>query len=129
MEYFTGLLRWCIDHWKVWGIGSIIGGGVAFVGWYSTQRKNWKEARTAKAHRAIDGKVIKLLQTHDGWKNWHPITGAGDIQVRSAEIAERASLDQEEVIESLERLEAKGRVKRVDGTSDNPAPRWQIIHR
>jgi hypothetical protein len=80
-------------------------------------------------YHATDGKVIKLLQTPDGWKNVLPVTGAGDIVARAPEIAERGSLDKHAVIESLERLESLGRVRNTGGTFEDSAPRWHIIRR
>jgi len=123
------LFRWCIDHWKSWGIPTIFGSIAAAGTWVLARRREWKEARRAKADSAIDSQVFRALQNRDLWGAQRPTTGAGDRLVRSAEIAEALSLDWDVVADSLERLEAKGRVRNAGGTLDNPAPYWFALHR
>src|SRR2546425_5786522 len=129
MDRFGNLLRWCIDHWKSWGIPTMVGSVVATGTWLLARRKEWNEARRAKAERAVDAQVIRTLQNRDLWDSRRGMTGAGDPLVRSAELAEALSLDCDTVIDSLERLEARGRVRNAGGTLDNPAPYWHILHR
>jgi hypothetical protein len=123
------LLRWCVDHWESWGVTAIIASLAGGGAWLLARRKEWKEARRAKAERAIDDRVIRALQNPDLWAGPRPFTGAGDRGVRSTELAEALSLDQEVVIGSLDRLEARGRVRNAGGTLGNPAPYWHILHR
>src|SRR5579864_3487444 len=102
MDRVGNLLRWCIEHWRSWGIPTIVGSGVAAGTWLLTRRKEWKEARQTKADSAVDSKVIQTLQDRDLWCGPRRVmTGAGDPGVRSAEIAEALSLDRDVVIESL----------------------------
>ena len=130
MEHFENLLRWCIDHWKSWGISAIVGSAAAAATWILARRKEWKEARQVRADAAIDSKVLETLDNRDLWcSSARGMTGAGDLLVRSAEIAEFLSLDRDTVIHSLERLEARGRVRNAGGTQDNPGPYWHILHR
>jgi len=129
MERFGNLLRWCIDHWRSWGITAIVGSAVTACTWFLARRKEWKEARRAKAESALDSKVIRALQNRDLWGPPRGWTGAGDPLVRSAEMAEALSLDCDAVIDSLERLEARGRVRNAGGTLNNPATCWHILHR
>ena len=129
MERFGNLLRWCIDHWKSWGIKGIVGSAVAVCTWFLARRKEWKEARRAKADSLVDSKVIRALQNRDLWPPPPVWTVAGDLCVRAAEIAEVLSLDCDAVTDSLERLEARGRVRNAGGTLNNPAPCWHILHR
>jgi hypothetical protein len=129
MERFGNLLRWYIDHWKSWSIPTIVGSAATAGTWFLARRKEWKEARRAKADSAVDSQVIRTLQNRDLWGPPRGMTGAGDCLVRSAEIAEALSLDCDAVTDTLERLEAQGRVRNAGGTLDNPAPYWHILHR
>ena len=129
MERFENLLRWCIDHWRTWGIPAIVGSAATAGTWLLARRKEWNEARRAKADRAVDSQIIGALQNRDLWGPPRPMTGAGDPLVRSAEIASVLSLDCDAVTDGLERLEARGRVRNAGGTLDNPASYWHILHR
>ena len=123
------LFRWGIERWQSWGIPTIVASITASVTWFIARRSEWKEARRVKADNAVDSQVLRALQNRDLWGGARPVTGAGDRLVRSAEIAETLSLDCDAVADSLERLEAKGRVRNAGGTLDNPAPFWFALHR
>jgi hypothetical protein len=129
MERFSHLVRWCIEHWSTWGIPAKVATTVGAVTSVLVVWKKWKDGWQAKADKKVDARIILELQDHDLWSRPRPFTGSGDLGVRSAEIAEALSLDTEVVIESLERLEARGRVRNAGGTMDNPAPYWFILHR
>jgi hypothetical protein len=129
MERFGNLLRWCIDHWKSGGISTIVAGGITAITWFLAHRKEWKQARRAKADSAVDFRVIQILQNRKLWVSPRGMTGAGDPLVRSAELAEALSLNPDAVNDSLERLKAQGKVRSADGTLDNPAPYWHILRR
>lgn len=129
MERFGHLLRWCIEHWNSWGIPAKVASTLAAVTSVLVLWKKCKAGRQAKAHKKVDARVILALQDHELWSHPRPFTGAGDPGVRSAEIAEALSLDTDVVIESLERLAARGRVRNAGGTLSNPAPYWFILHR
>lgn len=121
--------RWGVERWQSWGIPTVVAGIAASVTWFLARRTEWKEARRAKADSAVDFQVFRALQNRDLWGASRPMTGAGDRLVRSVELAEALSLDCDVVADSLERLEAKGRVKNEGGTLDNPAPYWFALHR
>jgi len=123
------LFRWGIERWQSWGIPTVVASIAALVTWFLARRTELKEARRVKADSAVDSQVFRALQNRDLWGASRPMTGAGDRLVRSAELAEALSLDCEVVADSLERLEAKGRVKNEGGTLDNPAPYWFALHR
>jgi hypothetical protein len=129
MERFRNILRWCIDHWKGWSIPTIVGSAVTAATWILARRREWKETRRAKAESAVDSRVLGALQDRNLWALPRPFTGAGDMLVRTAEIAEALSLDCDVVIDSLQRLEAQGRVRNAGGTLHNPAPYWHAVHR
>lgn len=128
MEHIQNLLHWFFDHWG--SITAVVGSVAAMVTWFLARRKEWKEKRRAKTDATVDSQVIHALQDRAKWGgSSRGMTGAGDPLVRSAEIAEAFSLDCDAVSDSLERLEARGRVRNAGGTSDNPAPYWHIVHR
>jgi hypothetical protein len=129
MERFEHFLRWCIDHWKAWGIPTIVTSVVGAGTWLLARRKEWNETRRANAEKELDSKVFKALQNRDLWNSRRGMTGAGDPLVRSAELAQTLRLDCDTVNDSLERLEARGRVRNAGGTLDNSAPYWHILHR
>ena len=108
---------------------TVVASTAATGAWVLARRTEWNEARRVKANSAVDSQVFRALQNRDLWGASRPTTGAGDRLVRSAEIAEALSLDCDVVAESLERLEAKGRVRNAGGTLDNPAPYWFALHR
>lgn len=129
MERFDDVLRWCIDHWKAWGIPTIVTSVVGAGRWLLARRKDWNERRRAGTEREIDFKVLQALQNRALWDSRRGMTGAGDPLVRSAELAQSLSLDCDAVCDSLERLEARGRVRNAGGTLDNPAPCRHVLHR
>jgi len=129
MERFEYLLRWCIQHWKTWGIPAIVTSVVGAATWLIARRKEWNEKRHANAERELDSKVLRALQNRDLWDSRRGMTGSGDALVRSEELAQALSLDCDTVSDSLERLEARGKVRNAGGTLNNPAPYWHFLHR
>lgn len=123
------LLRWCIEHWKNWGITTVVASAAATGTWMLSRRREWQEARKAKAEKRVDSRLVRALEDRTLWAGIRGMTGGGDPLVRSAELAEKLSLDYEVVLESLERLEAKGRVRNAGGTLDDPAPYWHVLCR
>lgn len=73
----------------------------------------------------LDSKVFETLASHK-WSGTRPFTGGGETCVRASEIADLFRLPVNNVADSLERLEIKGRVRRTEG--DVP-PYWFIIRR
>ena len=49
--------------------------------------------------------------------------------MKTAEMAKYLKLERDAVVESLERLEMRGRVKRAAGSLNDPAPWWFILPR
>jgi len=118
-----------ISHWTqivAWIIGNATGG--IFV-WLYPNRKEWREERKVKAEREIDSRVIEALGDFDLWKGPRPMTGAGILAVKSDEIAEHLRLSQDDVADSLERLEARGRATHSGGSLNDPAPWWFVVPR
>lgn len=89
----------------------------------------WTESRKAKAEKTVDSRVIRALEDRSLWTGIRGMTGGGDPIVQSRELAEKLTLDYGVVIESLERLETKGRVRNAGGTLDDPAPYWHVLRR
>jgi hypothetical protein len=132
MDGFRNLLRWPIEHWKSWGVYAILLGVSNFGTWILSRRKDWAEwrvSRQAKADKKVDDKVLQALGNFTLWGYQRSMTGSGIPYVRASEIAEHLSLDSDTVSDSLERLEARGRVERSSGTYDNPTPTWRIVPR
>jgi len=77
----------------------------------------------------LDAKVLDALAERSLWKGSRPIMGSGESLVRAGEMAERLGLAPDLVADSLERLEAQGKVRRFDGTLANPAPYWTVVRR
>lgn len=69
-----------------------------------------------KRAKESDERVIALLD------------GNGSPVMAIAEICEKSGLHEEDVRDSLDRLEAKGRVRMVSATFDSPSS-WFSIHR
>jgi hypothetical protein len=75
MERFGNPLRWFIDRWKRWGVPTIVGSALTADTWILARRKEWKEARRAKADSAVDSRVIGDLQNRNLWGPPRPWTG------------------------------------------------------
>lgn len=105
-----------LAHLASWGISAGIGAfiGGAFV-WFYPNRKEWKAERQEKAQAKLDLALVQLLGDHHIWK--------------SANIAEELSVDREDVIACLDRLEMRGRVRSDGGTMDDPARVYWILER
>lgn len=103
-------------------IAAIVGGAVKW-------GKRGYNVYKARGTKRKDAKVLAALANRDLWKNPRPMTGAGDLCVRAGEIADVLALTAEGVSDSLERLEAEGKVLKHDGTLSNPAPYWTVVRR
>jgi hypothetical protein len=137
---------WIVQHWKLWGISSIVVAALGAVKRIYDIRKARADALAAETARKreqialqeiqrnsqpesrVDARVIEALANGDSWGKG-PITGAGDRLLRVTEIAQALSLTKDIVVDSLERLEAERKVKQHGGTLDNPAPYWSILRR
>jgi hypothetical protein len=129
MGIVGSLWHWCIDHWKSWGITGIavgIGGGIT---WLLGTRKQLKETWGAKSEKAIDSRVMKALEDTALWPGPRPMTGGGDVAVRADELARALSFKDETIFDSLERLEARGRVVNIGGSLADSTSRWHTTRR
>ena len=109
-----------LAHWAIplasWVFGTFIG---ATFRWFYPSRNEWKEGRKNKVEAKVDAEI---------WKQMRPI-GSVCLSQDSEMIAKTLLLDQDAVADSLERLEAQGKVRRCEGSSDHPAPYWSAILR
>lgn len=129
MSHFHIVYQWLTIHWKEWGIKGFVAASASAITWTFAARKEWKASRQAKKDRAVDLKVLEALGNRSLWTGSRPFTGGGDVAVRSAELSEHLAIDQESVIESLSRLEMRGRARNSGGTLDGPAPYWHILNK
>lgn len=91
-------------------IGGLVGGAFK---WFFPSFKEVKEARQAKQEKKLDTEILKFLSDH---------------QIRKADqIAEAIDKKRDDVIEGLDRLEMRGRVRSDHGTFDDPGKiYWSI---
>ncbi len=109
---------WIVQHWKALGITMSVPTAIGATKWIYSTYKDHRRKR-------LDAKVLDALGNHT-WSRNRPFTGGGETCVRAGEIAELFRLPVDNVADSLERLETKGRVQRTE--SDVP-PYWFIIRR
>ena len=116
----TSLWDTFMNHWAIplasWVFGTFVG---ATFRWFYPSQKEWKESQEGKANVRIDSAV---------WEQIRPV-GNYALSQDSQMIAETLSLDQDAVADSLERLEAQGKVRRHEGTLDHPSPYWSAVIR
>jgi hypothetical protein len=126
-------MSWLNNYWKYVSLPAIaaVAWG-AFRWWYPT-RKDFDEAKQKKQQQrsaddsaVIDRRVLEALGNSALWDIARPMTGGGIRAVKARELAERLSLDVEVVQDSLERLEAHGRVSNQGGVLADPSPYWII---
>jgi hypothetical protein len=79
--------------------------------------------------RSIDSNVMRALEDNSLWSGPRPQTGGGDIAVRADELAKVLDLPIGVVRDSLERLEAFGRISNIGGHLSDPTPRWHTLRR
>jgi hypothetical protein len=134
MRLPENLFHWCTVHWKtittisaiiVAVVSAVVGAGTHLNAWL----RDWRESRRHKGNEKLDSKVLEALQDPNLPRSSRGTTGGGDPLTRSAEIAKALSVDQEAVNDSLERLEARGRVRNAGGSSEDRSPTWHILHR
>lgn len=108
-----------VRYWKASGftVASILAGAVWLFHRYQTQRQ-----------RRFDNSVLEALGNPQ-WSKSQVWTGGGQICVRASDIAKHLGGSVGAVTDSLERLEEQGKVRRGEGTLDNPAPYWSIVLR
>ena len=107
--------HWVAVNWGPLGIGACIGGVFSIFVWFKPNYKELKIERQEKAEKKLDAKVLRILGDNQIWK--------------SARIAEVLSVDRENVIESLDRLEMRERVRSDSGTMDDPDRIYWILHK
>lgn len=109
-----------ISRWGTWTISGITGfiGGLigSAIRWRWPSWKEFQEERQAKRDKKTDVQVMTLLD------------GNGSSVMVVVEICEKLGLKEDEVRNSLDRLEARGRVQMADPTFDSPAC-WFSLHR
>jgi hypothetical protein len=127
----TNVLHWLASHWENWTLSSAFGflGGLlagAFK-WLYPSRKDLREQRKTKKEEAIDLKILEGMRsgTELVVKNGQ---GAPGHQLFQAEfIARNLKIDLDEVVDSLGRLEAKGRVETIGSRiAGGAAPHWRL---
>jgi DNA-binding MarR family transcriptional regulator len=121
MGRLQDILRWSMEHWAV--ITSIVG----FGGWILSARSKRQTLKQVKNETEIDSKIIEALENRQPASQ--VTTGGGEVIVWAQDLADHLSLDKDVVFESLERLEAAGRVRKSEGNMQNRAPRWFILRR
>ena len=109
---------WVIEHWKLLGTGISVPAVLGGIGWLYEKYHGLRDT-------GLDKKVLDALGNHK-WSRERPTTGRGMPCVGATEIADLLGKKLDEVADSLERLEVKGRVKRTE--RDVP-PRWFIVPR
>ena len=116
--------------WALSGVAWLFGTfvGAAFK-WRYGSYKEWSAELKEKREQAVDSRVIQAMKNFDLWKGTRPLVGGGGIPVKTAEMAKYLKLERDAVVESLERLEMRGRVKRAAGSLNDPAPWWFILPR
>lgn len=136
MNHLGRFFAWCMNHWSQLGTPALLVGMGGLFKWLYPSRKDWADERRAKAARTrekaerdVDSKIISALNDRTIWTGAVSVTGAGYAAVRATQIAEVMILDRQIVVDSLERLEVQGRVRKGGGTFSDPAPYWTIIHR
>jgi hypothetical protein len=112
----SGFWSLIVRHWKELGITA--SSAIAATGWIYARYRAHRQKR-------LDTRVLDALGNH-AWSPNRPFIGGGATCVRASEIAELFRLPVDNVADSLERLETKGRVRRSEG--DVP-PYWSIIRR
>jgi len=85
------------------GIGFVIGSAITEVfRWFFPSHKEWKAERQAKSEKSNEAKIIRVLSDGRSWS--------------AEKLAETCHIKLDEVYESIDRLEAKGRIKRIPAT-------------
>jgi hypothetical protein len=120
--------HWLVDHWTAWSIPTVVAGAIATGSWILARSKEWKASRQDKAEKKIDARVFEALENNALWPQNRPLV-VGYLVVWAQEIADHLSLDKDVVYDSLERLQARGKVRKTDGNMQDPAPRWHVIRR
>ncbi len=126
----TNLWHSFIAYWAIplasWIFGTFTG---AAFRWRYHSYKEWRAERQAKLKKKTDSHVLTAMANPALWEGPRPVTGAGVRPVKSDEMAEYLGLSQDDVADSFERLEQRGRVKQEKGTINDPAPSWFIVLR
>jgi hypothetical protein len=113
-----------LTTWRTWAISGATGIVGTWLGawlgaifrWFYPSRKEWREERHLKDEKQIDARVYAYLDS----------LGAALQDAR--QIAAALGLEKDIAAESLERLEGRGRIRRLGGTTDNPSPTWISLH-
>jgi hypothetical protein len=116
-----------IAHWVNWVIpfatwifGTVMG---ATFRWFYPSRKEWEEQRRCKAEDSADSTILNAIRDEKLWGA--PVPGQRRFQ--AAQIAGVLTLDVEAVRESLERLEARGKVRRGGTNVPSLPPFWMVV--
>lgn len=129
----TTLLNWLASHWASWTVSGIFGffGGLLAGGfkWFYPSRREWEERRRNKNEEAIDSTILEAMRI--GVKEAVGRGGLGSAPgyrlFQAEAIARGLKLDPDTVVDSLRRLERKGRVETVGSRiAGGPPPYWRL---
>jgi hypothetical protein len=130
VELLKSALHWRVAHWgRIAAVIAILGGIGGFIKWVRPLVKEFLEWRRERNNSRVDSRVMQALENRSIWTGPRPRTGAGDAPIRADELAGILSLSVDGVNDSLERLEAAGRVRNVGGNLSDPTPRWHTLRR
>jgi hypothetical protein len=113
-------------HLRDVGLGALLAGIML---WFFPNRKDWTESRRARREARVDARVLRAISDFGLWTGSRPMTGAGVPAVRTSEVATETHLEHDVVADSLERLYYQGKVRKEDGTLDDPSPIWHFAPR
>lgn len=123
---------WVAGHWGTATISGVFGfaGGLlaSILRWRWPSWKEWDAERREKRHSEIDERVLEAVRYPDQGRK-RQMTGRGHLVIRTDEVVQSLSLDHTTVADSLERLEAKGRVQRISPSMSDRYPGWFAVSR
>jgi hypothetical protein len=123
----TSLWNSFVAHWVNWVIpvvtwifGTVMG---ATFRWFYPNRKEWEDQRRRKVEEATDSRILNAIRDEKLWGTSVP----GQRRFQAVQVASVLSLNVDAVRESLERLEAKAKVRRGGTNLPSLPPFWMVV--
>lgn len=118
MKPIENLWNWLVANWSPLGLGAIIGGCIGFgfnvFKWFVPSRADLMRGRKESEEKEFDASVFGVLANPNVPRQWRGMTGAGMPVTLASEIAKYLGVDLDDVEDSLQRLQIRGRVSRGD---------------
>ena len=119
MRSLGSMWHWLTVNWGPFSLGTGLGAIVGFVfnvfKWWFPSREALNRRKKENERKKFDSKVLDTLSDQQVPRSIHGMTGGGMPLTFASEVAAYLEADQDDVEDSLQRLQLRGRIRQDSG--------------